>query len=66
MSEIETAFKEYFSAVEKSDLSLSSQCTYVDHVRNFLRWLKYEFEPGSRVAPYSLRLRKKDPVTPTS
>jgi hypothetical protein len=62
MSEIETAFRAYCSAVEKSDLTFSSQSTYVDRAYNFLRWLKYDFEPGSRVAPYSSTKRKKDPI----
>ena len=55
MSEIEIAFKVYCEAVRNSDLSVSSQATYVDMVNAFLRWLKYDFEPGSRVAPYSIR-----------
>jgi hypothetical protein len=62
MSEIETAFKSYCSAVEKSDLTLSSQSTYVDRAYNFLRWLKYDFEPGSGIAPYSLKKSKKDTI----
>jgi len=62
MSEIEAAFRAYCSAVERSDLTLSSQSTYVDRAYNFLRWLKYEFEPGSRTAPYSTKKRAKDPI----
>jgi hypothetical protein len=61
MSEVETAFKAYCTAVEKSQLSLGSQATYVDMANGFLRWLRYEFEPGSRIAPYSLK-KKKDPA----
>lgn len=61
MSEVQTAFKTYCLAVEKSELSLSSQATYVDTVNAFMRWLKYEFEPGSRIAPYSSK-KKKDPM----
>jgi hypothetical protein len=61
MAEIETAFKTYCSVVEKTDLTLSTQSTYVDRAYNFLRWLKYEFEPGSRIAPYSSK-KKKDPI----
>jgi hypothetical protein len=62
ISEIETAFKTYCDAVGKSDLALSSQSTYVDMANNFLRWLRYEFEPGSRTVPYSSPKRKKDPI----
>jgi hypothetical protein len=63
MSEVETAFKLYCRAVEAADLTLSSQSTYVDRAYYFLRWLKYDFEPGSRVAPYSSK-KKKDPIAP--
>jgi hypothetical protein len=62
LSEIEAAFKVYCLAVEKSELSLSSQATYVDTVNAFMRWLRFDFEPGSRVAPYSLRKSKKDTI----
>jgi hypothetical protein len=61
ISEIETAFKEYSSAVENSGLRYTTQATYVDRAYNFLRWLKYEFEPGSRIAPYSSK-KKNDPI----
>ncbi len=37
-----------------------SQSTYVDTTDNFMRWLRYEFEPGSRVAPYTVKKGKKD------
>jgi hypothetical protein len=60
MAEIDTSFKAYCSVVEKSDLALSSQSTYHDMTNNFLRWLRYEFEPGSRVAPYTPKKGKKD------
>jgi len=45
MAEIDPAFKAYCSVVEKSDFALSSQSTYHDMTNNFLRWLRYEFEP---------------------
>ena len=57
MAELWDASKAYAEAVQNSDLSLSSQATYVDHVNAFMRWLRYDFEPGSRKAPYA---RKKD------
>jgi hypothetical protein len=61
MSELETAFKAYCLAVENSELTLHSKAKYVDQVDAFIRWLKYEFEPGSRIAPYSSK-KKKDPI----
>jgi hypothetical protein len=45
MSEIETAFKAYRSAVEDSGLRNITRSTYVSRACNFLRWPKYEFEP---------------------
>jgi hypothetical protein len=59
MSEIKAAFKTYCDAVVKSELTLSSQGDYVDKAGGFIRWLEYEFEPGSRIAPYAPK--KKDP-----
>ena len=52
LSEVESAFKDYYSVVEASDLAQSSQATYIDHARGFVRWLKGDFDPGSRKAPY--------------
>jgi hypothetical protein len=54
MSELETAWKDYRAAVEASDLSESSQATYVDMANNFVRWLREDFDPGSRKAPYRI------------
>jgi hypothetical protein len=62
MSELRDAMKAYADAVQASDLSLSSQATYVDHVNAFMRWLRYEFEPGSRKAPYARKKDKKDSI----
>jgi hypothetical protein len=55
--EVQTALRGYYSAVETSGLSESSQATYIDMADNFVRWLKGDFSPGSRTAPY--RKRKK-------
>ena len=52
MSELETAWKNYRAAVEASDLKQSSQATYIDMANNFVRWLRSEFDPESRKAPY--------------
>jgi hypothetical protein len=54
MSEIETAFKEYRSKVENCGLRYTTQATYTDRAYNFLRWLKYEFEPGSKKKKYPI------------
>lgn len=57
LSEIEPALKSYAADVERSDLSFSSQSTYIDMADNFVRWLRGEFEPGSRKQPYRVRDR---------
>ena len=63
LSEIETALKGYYTAVKASDLALSSQIEYIDKANNFVRWLRGEFVPGSRVAPYRVVIDR--PKTPT-
>jgi hypothetical protein len=62
MSELETVWKDYRAAVAASDLSESSQATYIDIANNFVRWLRGDFDPGSRKAPYRIVPdRLKDP-----
>ncbi|MGD1082626.1 MAG: hypothetical protein ABR881_30295 [Candidatus Sulfotelmatobacter sp.] len=63
ISELETAWKDYCAAVAASDLSESSQATYTDMANNFVRWLRGDFDPGSRKAPY--RIVADRPKTPT-
>ena len=58
LSEVETALKQYVEEVLDSSLSLVSQEIYVDHASNFVRWLRNEFSPGSRVAPFPKVLRR--------
>lgn len=55
MAEVEEALKGYYAAVESSDLSQSSQASYIDMANNFVRWLRTDFVPGSRKAPYRIR-----------
>jgi hypothetical protein len=43
-----------WAAVQTSKLSLHSQMTYMGMAGNFVRWLKDEFNPGSRKAPYQI------------
>jgi hypothetical protein len=49
LSEVQAAFNAYCDAVEKSNLTDNSKATYVDRANNFMRWLRYDFDPGSRV-----------------
>jgi len=48
--EIETALRSYCETVLKSDLSEHSQSDYINGADNFVRWLKGDFDPGSRVS----------------
>jgi hypothetical protein len=48
--EIETALRSYCETVLKSDLSDHSKADYINGADNFVRWLKGDFDPGSRVA----------------
>jgi len=54
LAELETAWNDYRAAVAASDLSESSQATYTDIANNFVRWVRGEFDPGSRKAPYQV------------
>jgi len=58
LSEVQTAFKAYYDAVETSDLSQSSQATYIDMASNFVRWLSGDFNPGCRKEPYRAKKTK--------
>lgn len=60
LSEVDDALEGYYAAVESSDLSQSSQASYIDMANNFVRWLKNDFIPGSRKDPY--RVRDTKPV----
>jgi len=56
--EVQAALRSYCAAVETSDLSQSSQATYINMADNFVRWLKGDFDPGSRLAPYKVPRKK--------
>jgi hypothetical protein len=58
MDEVKKAVNLYYTDVETSDLSLSSQATYIDMVNIFVRWLNGDFTPGSRKEAYRVRKRK--------
>ncbi len=60
MSEVTDALKKYTDAVLATDLTMNVQATYVDNVTQFVRWLRYDFEPGSRKLPYARKRDKKD------
>jgi hypothetical protein len=61
MAELEAAWQEYRADVAATDLSESSKATYIDMANHFMRWLRGDFDPGSRKAPYRIvpdRLKK--------
>ena len=49
VKKIEEAVEQYVLAVKASPLSDESKKTYAEHPRNFVRWLKDDFEPGGSV-----------------
>jgi hypothetical protein len=56
--EVQGALRSYCAAVETSDLSESSQATYINMADNFVRWLNGDFDLGSRLAPYKVVAKK--------
>jgi hypothetical protein len=50
--EVEVALREYYTALEATDLTPSSQGSYLDQADRFVRWLRGDFDPGCRNAPY--------------
>lgn len=47
--EVQKAFHDYSRLVLEAGLSQWAESEYIDGVDMFLRWLKGEFRPGSRV-----------------
>ena len=43
----EEALEQYEEDVERSPLTRNTKDTYLLHARNFVRWMKGEFEPGA-------------------
>jgi hypothetical protein len=67
MAAVERALKDYCNDLEDSDLSAASIGIYGDHAGNFVSYLRGEFQPGARLAPYGLRReRKKNTGVPTT
>ena len=52
LEEVKSALEAYGAEVESSDLTEYSKATYIDMADSFVRWLKGDFHPGSRKAPY--------------
>ena len=60
LAEVQAALKEYWTTLDDSELSEASKGIYTDQAENFVRWLKGDFNPGSRKEPYPIRKGKKD------
>ena len=54
MAELEAALEDYCAVVLASALSEKSQADYIDRANNFVRWLRGDFNPGSRKASYRI------------
>jgi hypothetical protein len=52
LSEVQAALKKYCAVILSSDLSPSSQDSYIDQADRFVRWIRGDFIPGSRMEPY--------------
>lgn len=48
LQEIEKAYQQYKQEIKQSKLEQSTKETYITHSRNFVRWLKKDFEPGNK------------------
>jgi hypothetical protein len=48
LHEVEAALKVYVGEVIATDLAELTKDTYTTHSRNFVRWLRGDFTPGSR------------------
>lgn len=48
LAEVRTAFDRYRKEVEAAQIAGATKRTYLDHSRNFVRWLEGRFTPGSR------------------
>jgi hypothetical protein len=46
LRDVEDALKRYTLEVEQSKMAPSTKRTYLLHARNFVRWLRDDFEPG--------------------
>lgn len=55
MSEVLTALDGYWDALEASDLTERSKGIYMAMAENFVRWMRNDFVPGSRMMPRKVK-----------
>jgi hypothetical protein len=58
-TEVQKAFHDYSRIVLKAGLSQWAESEYIDRVDMFLRWLKGEFQPGSRATGVRVKSGRK-------
>ena len=49
LAEVETALRDYAKEVLRAGLGEFTTNVYIDKADYFVRWLKHDFEPGSRM-----------------
>ena len=49
LAEVNTALEIYERQVDSTNLQESAKRTYILHAEHFVRWLRGDFEPGSRL-----------------
>jgi hypothetical protein len=60
MLEVLSALDGYWDDIEASDLSERGKGIYMEMAENFVRWMRDDFAPGSRKAPYRVRDTKSE------
>lgn len=48
LKQVEEAYKVYEREVDSSGMKVSAKNTYLLHVRQFIKWMKGDFQPGAR------------------
>ena len=54
--QVQKALERYALEVQDSNLTLKTQHTYIHHASTFVRWLNYDFTPGSGLATEHLQV----------
>ncbi len=49
LKQVRDALEMYEEEVEATELMPSTKQTYLQHAKNFVRWLEDDFEPGANV-----------------
>lgn len=49
LAQVSTALEQYKREVHNAGLAQKTQTTYIRHAETFVRWLRGDFVPGSRI-----------------